>query len=88
MTAAIALEDLDWGSDARDALEQVARLGKPFDAYDLTEKADLREPPHKNMWGMVFRQASRDGVIRRVGFHESRRPGRKAGICRVWQAAA
>jgi hypothetical protein len=86
--SAMIWEDLEWATDAREALERVARLGKPFDAYDLTEKAELREPPHKNMWGSVFRQASKDGIIRRVGFHESRRPGRKAGVCRVWQVAA
>lgn len=87
MTQTMIWEDLEWSTDAREALERVARLGKPFDAFDLTVKADLREPPNANMWGTVFRQASKDGVIRRVGFHESRRPGRKAGICRVWAAA-
>lgn len=85
---AAALDDLDWQSDAHDALLKVAAEGKPFDAYALTEKAELRNPPHPNMWGTLFRQASKDGIIRRVGFHESRRPGRKAGVCRVWQVAA
>jgi hypothetical protein len=84
----MVFEDLDWSADAREALEQVAKLGKPFDAFDLTEKAELRDPPHPNMWGTLFREASKDGVIRRVGFHESRRPGRRAGVCRVWQVAA
>lgn len=88
MTQAIVFEDLDWSADAREALEKVASEGKPFDAYTLTEKAELRDPPHPNMWGTLFREASKDGVISRVGFHESRRPGRRAGVCRVWQAAA
>ena len=88
MSQAMVWEDLEWGADARKALEQVAKLGKPFDAYDLTEKAELRNPPHGNMWGPVFRQAAKDGVIRRVGFVESRRPGRRHGVCRVWKAAA
>jgi hypothetical protein len=87
MRAAV-LDDLDWQADAHDALLKVAAEGKPFDAYALTEKAELRDPPHPNMWGTLFRQASKDGIIRRVGFHESRRPGRKAGVCRVWQVAA
>lgn len=87
MTQALALEDLDWSSDAMDALQRVAAEGKPFDAYDLTEKAELRDPPHHNMWGPLFRQAATDGVIRRVGYHESRRPGRKHGLCRVWEVA-
>ena len=88
MTQALALEDLDWSADAMDALQRVAAEGKPFDAFTLTEKAELREPPHPNCWGTLFRQASKDGLIRRVGFHESRRPGRKHGVCRVWQVAA
>lgn len=87
MSQAIALVDLDWTGDAMAALVKVAAEGNPFDAYTLTEKAELREPPHPNMWGTLFREASRLGVIRRVGFHESRRPGRRSGVCRVWQAA-
>jgi hypothetical protein len=87
MVRAIAFEDFDWGADAMDALVKIAAEGKPFDAYDLSEKAELRDPPHPNMWGTLFREASKDGLIRRVGFHESRRPGRRNGICRVWQGA-
>ena len=88
MTQAMVLQDLDWESDAREALERVAREGLPFTAYDLTEKAELRNPPHANCWGQLFKQAATDGVIRRVGFVESRRPGRKHGLCRLWRVAA
>jgi hypothetical protein len=87
MTQAMVLIDLDWEADAREALEKVAKLGNPFTAYDLTE-ADLRNPPHANCWGALFRQAAEDGVIRKVGYIESRRPGRRHGLCRVWKAAA
>jgi hypothetical protein len=88
MTQAIALIDLEWEADAREALERVAKLGRPFTAYELTETAELRNPPHPNCWGALFRQAATDGVIRRVGFIESRRPGRKNGLCRVWKVSA
>jgi len=88
MSQAIALTDLDWEADARAALEQVAQLGKPFDAYDLTQQADLREPPVPNMWGPVFRQAAHDGVIRWVGARKSRRPQRRGSLVSVWRAAA
>jgi hypothetical protein len=87
MSQALALEDLDWDSDAREVLERVAAEGKPFDAFTLTERAELRNPPHPNCWGALFRQAATDGIIRTIGFHESRRPGRKHGVCRVWQVA-
>lgn len=88
MTQAMVLEDLDWEADAREALERVAKAGLPFTAFDLTEKADLRNPPHANQWGPLFRQAATDGVIRKVGYAESRRPGRKHGLCRVWKVAS
>jgi hypothetical protein len=88
MTQAIALEDLDWEADARAALEKVARMGHPFDAYDLTQRADLREPPNSSMWGALFREASKDGVIRWVGARKSRRPQRRGSLVSVWRAAA
>lgn len=87
MTQAMVLDDLDWSADAMDALVKVAADGKPFDAYTLTELAELRDPPHPNMWGAVFRQANDAGLIKVVGFHQSRRPGRSGGACRIWAAA-
>lgn len=85
---AIALDDLDWSADAHEALMKVAALGRPFDAYDLTEKVGLRDPSHPNQWGSIFRQANDAGLIKAVGYHRSRRPGRSGGACRVWQVAA
>lgn len=88
MTQAMVLADLDWSADAMDALQAVASLGKPFDAFTLTEVAELRDPPSPNMWGTVFRQANDAGLIRAVGYHRSRRPGRSGGACMVWERAA
>jgi hypothetical protein len=87
MTQAMVLSDLDWSADAMDALVKVAAEGKPFDAYSLTERAELRDPPSPAMWGKVFREAHDAGLIRAVGYHRSRRPGRSGGACRVWSAA-
>lgn len=87
MRAAV-LDDLDWSADAHDALLKVAAEGEPFDAYALTERAELRDPPSPAMWGKLFRDANDAGLIRAVGYHRSRRPGRSGGACRVWQAAA
>jgi len=88
MTQAMVFEDLHWEVDAREALEKVAKLGLPFDAYDLTLKAELREPPSSGMWGALFRHASEDGVIRWVGAHKSRRPQRRGSLVSVWKVAA
>lgn len=87
MSQSMVLEDLEWPSDARTALEELAKTGKRFDAYDLT-KADLRNPPNSHMWGALFRQAAADGVITEVGFHKSSRPGRAMGVCRIWTGTA
>jgi hypothetical protein len=86
MRAAV-LDDLDWTADAHDALLKVAAEGKPFDAYTLTEQAELRDPPSPAMWGKLFREAHDAGLIRAVGYHRSRRPGRSGGACRIWAAA-
>ena len=85
MSQAAVLTDLEWESDARTALETLAGTGRPFTAFDLTEHAELRNPPNPNCWGALFRHAAEDGVIRRVGFVESRRPGRRGGVCRLWR---
>jgi hypothetical protein len=88
MTQAMVLSDLDWSADAMDALVKVAAEGKPFDAYSLTERAELRDPPSPAMWGKLFREAHDAGLIRAVGYHRSRRPGRSGGACRIWERAA
>lgn len=84
----MVLEDTDWSADAMDALQKVAAEGKPFDAYTLTEKAELRDPPTPSRWGQLFRQANDAGLIKAVGYHRSRRPGRSGGACMVWERAA
>jgi hypothetical protein len=89
MAQAIALTDLDWMADAHNVLVEVAALGRPFTAYTLTE-AGLREPPHKNCWGKLFRDAADAGHIRRAwpNYVPSPRPARKGGVCAQWKAAA
>ena len=87
MSQPIALEDVAWPGDALDVLVKVAAEKPTFDAYDLTE-AGLREPPNKNQWGGLFLNAYREGLITPVGFHQSRRPARAGGVCRIWRAVA
>jgi len=86
---AMVLEDLDWMSDAHNVLVTVAGEGRPFTAFSLTQ-AGLREPPHKNCWGTLFREAARLGYITRAWPHyvPSPRPARKGGVCAQWKAAA
>ena len=86
MTRAAVLEDPnapDWTSQALAALEAAALAGQPFDAHSLTING-LPNPPHSSMWGSLFKEAARAKIIRKVGVHESERPSRSRGLCRVW----
>jgi hypothetical protein len=89
MTQAMALYDLDWMSDAHNVLVEVAGKGDPFTAFSLTQ-AGLREPPHPNMYGTLFREAARLGHIKRAwpNYIPSPRPARKGGVCAQWKSAA
>lgn len=90
MTRAAVLEDPtapDWTSRALAAIEAAALAGEPFDAYALT-KGGLPQPPRSSMWGALFKDASRAKIIRKVGVHESERPSRSRGLCRVWLGAS
>ena len=90
MTRAAVLEDPtapDWTSQALAALEAAALAGEPFDAYALTQRG-LPQPPHSSMWGSLFKEAARAKIIRKVGVHESERPSRSRGLCRVWLGAS
>ena len=84
MTAAV-LEDTTWKADAMAVLKEVARTGDDFDAYTLETNHGVRRPPHPNMWGDLFRTAYRRDIITPIGFHQSERPGRAGGVCRVWR---
>ncbi|WP_341394027.1 hypothetical protein [Arthrobacter sp. G119Y2] len=85
MSTAAALEDTTWKGDALQLLAKVAESGADFDAYTLQEEHGLRQPPHPNMWGALFRSAYSAQIITPIGFHQSLRPGRSGGVCRIWR---
>lgn len=72
-----------WRAVAVQAVTHLAAIGEPFDAFDVTELG-VPEPDHPNRWGALFRAMSTAGVITQYGFHESRRPSRAGGVCRLW----
>ncbi len=76
-----------WRSTAEAGIAYLASTGEPFDAFDVTELG-VPDPDHPNRWGAVFRAASTAGLIESVGYHESRRPSRSGGVCRVWKGKA
>lgn len=86
MTRPAVLEDPtapDWSTQAFAALEAAALAGTPFDAFTLTQNG-LPQPPVSGMWGQLFKEAARAKLIQKAGVHESERPSRSRGLCRVW----
>lgn len=85
MTRPLPFENLSWREEAEAALAAEAASGRLFDAYDLQERHGLTSPSGPNEWGPLFSHAAARGLITSVGFHQSRRPSRSGGICRIWQ---
>lgn len=79
----VAESDPWWHSTAYRALEHLAALGEPFDAYSLTELG-VTDPDHPARWGAVFLTAHLAGLIEPTGYRPSRRPSRAGGVCAVW----
>ncbi|WP_324650989.1 hypothetical protein [Georgenia sp. H159] len=73
-----------WRDSAERALRWWAQSGQPFDAFDITELG-VPDPDHPARWGALFRAAYTSGLIQPIGYHQSRRPTRSGGVCRVWQ---
>jgi hypothetical protein len=77
----------DWAGQAMLAVEAIARTGRQFTAYDLVECYGLPEPTSVAAWGALFRRAKNAGLIRRVGYEQSRRPETKGSAVAVWAGA-
>lgn len=78
--------DADWTSCALTAIRHLASSnGKPFTAADVSVLMG-REPEHPSYWGSVFALAKHEGLIRRIGYAPSARPGRKGGVCALWSS--
>lgn len=74
---------LPWESVALSAIEHLAKAGRPFTAADLDDLG-VPAPDHSCRWGSVFAKAQALGLIRKVGYVQSRRPSRSYGICSQW----
>ena len=89
MTTPDLLQVLDnddgwWRDCAERGIATLAATGRDFDAWDLTQLG-VPDPDHPNRWGALFQAAFKRGDIEPVGYHQSRRPGRAGGVCRVWR---
>ncbi len=68
--------DNGWSDRAYRWIVQYARLHKTFISEDCTAdaaEAGLASPADPRAWGHPFKKASKDGVIRRIGFGISQR---------------
>ena len=79
--------DMWWEAGALKAVKALASTGRSFTAADLTDMG-VADPDHPNRWGSLFAKAKTLGLIRKVGYEPSRRPGRDKGVCAVWVGAS
>lgn len=83
-TRAIENAEPSWRDRAMAALKKEAESGNRFEAYTLEVLHDVPPADNPNAWGGLFYAAARAGLIRKVGYHPSMRPGRSGGVCAVW----
>jgi hypothetical protein len=85
--AADANTDPAWADGVLSAIQEMARTGRPFQAFDLVREFDLTEPEKPCQWGPIFARAHRDGVIVRVGAAPSHRRTVSKSLTSVWRGA-
>lgn len=88
MAAADAGTDAWWRQTCDRAIAEAARLGRPFQAFDLTRLYGLPEPRHGNQWGPRFASARKAGLIEPAGWAESDRPTTARSAVRLWRGVS
>lgn len=84
MTAAALEGETDWKADALEVIEGLAKTGMTFNA-DTVRQRGIKEPPHPNQWGSVFRTAKRRGLIAKADYSSSQRKSRHGGGLHAWR---
>ena len=82
MTAAMVLEDAEWGADALATIIALSLVSSQFTADTLRQ--EMRPPPHPGMVGAAFSAARNLGYITAAGYTTSTTPSRHHGVVRVW----
>lgn len=77
-----ARDNAEWWDAGLAAIQELAKTGKPFEAYDVAKI--VGEPWHPNHWGNLFMAAKTHGIIFKHGAFPSARPGRSGGLCWHW----
>jgi hypothetical protein len=74
--------DPKWVEDCDITIRCMALSGEEFSAEDVRSMAG--DPPTPNAMGARFLQASRQGIIRRVGYRQATRPDAHARVLAVY----
>jgi hypothetical protein len=78
-----------WWRAACIAATELAKSGKHFTSYELTQPPyGLAEPDHPNRWGGLVNHMRAEGLIEPVGWDNSKRGTSKGSGLRVWRGTA
>lgn len=89
----VALDHADavapgWSDDAYDFLVRFAEQHPTFISEDVSaaskDDPGFEQPPTDRAWGSVYRRASKNHVIEKIGIGVSRR--RHASVCLRWRS--
>lgn len=75
-----------WWQAACIAARELAETGREFTSYELTQKPYcVPEPDHPNRWGGLVGHMRAEGLIKAVGWDNSKRGSSKGSGLRVWR---
>lgn len=75
-----------WKAEADRVIRELAYGGRPFTAYDVTDRIGM--PARPNAVGARFSAAARQGIIEDIGYTQSKRAARHASRQLVWRGTA
>ncbi|NYV73666.1 hypothetical protein [Streptomyces sp. UH6] len=84
MAAAQSATPITWAAACQNAIREMARRGKPFQAADLLAEGLVDEPASPAQWGPQFGIAAKAGVIQQAGAVPSKRATVHRSLCRQW----
>ena len=82
----------EWKDEAREAIKCLAVLSVPFTSEDVIAKVGLPSGEvgtnTNNAVGAVMTAAAKAGIIRRVGYTNSKRPSSHGAVIAQWKGAS
>lgn len=75
-----------WTAIVRPVFEATAATGRRFTSFEVADEHNLPDPPKpKCQWGMFIRTLTVEGLIERVGYDDSARPGGRHSSVKIWR---